>query len=73
MIRVLTDEEAVAAWDQQIERVARAFCQTCASNPGVSIEALSQVLWMVNGPKWMGGSDLARARVRAKAMMETGG
>jgi hypothetical protein len=69
VILVLTDEEAVAASDQQIERVARAFRQTCASNPGVSIEALSQILCMVNGPDWMSGSDMARARARTKAMV----
>ena len=43
-----------------------AFISTRIAYPGTSIEALAQVLWMVNGPDWIGASDMARAKVRAK-------
>jgi hypothetical protein len=68
MMIELTDEESVAHADKQVERVADAMVATCSRYPGTSIEALSQVLYMVNGANWICASDMARARVRAKAM-----
>jgi hypothetical protein len=68
MITVLTDEEAVASSDELIAKVARAIVTTRIMHPEASIEALSQVLFIVNGPDWISGSDMARARVAAKKM-----
>ena len=66
MIHVLTDEESVAHADDLIKRVTEAFIYTRIAHPGASVEALAQVLWMVNGPDWISASDMARAKVRAK-------
>ncbi len=68
MLQVMSDEEAVAASDQQIATVAEAMAHTMRMYPDVPVEALSQVLSMVNGQNWMNGSDMARARVKAKAI-----
>ena len=66
MIRILTDEESVECADKAIGGLVTAFISTRIAYPGTSIEALAQVLWMVNGPDWIGASDMARAKVRAK-------
>jgi hypothetical protein len=72
MTNTLTDEEAVAFSEELIERVARAFYSICAQvsilEREVLLEAMSHVLWMVNGRDWISASDMARARVRAKGM-----
>ncbi len=68
MLRELTDEEAISGADRQIEQVADALVATCRVHPGTTLEALSQVLFMVNGKDWICASDMARAMVRAKAM-----
>lgn len=67
-MHVLTDEDAVASSEEQIERIARAFVSVCSLHPGTSIDALSMVLWIANGANWISASDMARARVRAKGM-----
>lgn len=66
MLRVLTDEESVAHSDKLIASVAYAMKMTRSHYPGVPIEALCQVLFMVNGPEWMSHTDLARARIAAR-------
>lgn len=66
MLQVMTDEESVAWADDLISRVAEALFYACTAHPGTSIDALTQVLWTVNGQNWMGASDMARAKVRAK-------
>lgn len=67
MMRVLTDEESVAHADEMIAKVSKALAVTHAMHPHASIEALCQILFMVNGQDWMSAADMARARVLAKA------
>lgn len=66
MLRVLTDEESVAAADEQIAIVTAALRSTLTRFPETNLEALKQVLWMVNGQNWISPSDLARACVAAR-------
>ena len=66
MIQILTDEESVEATDAQIEKVRRALISTGLSYPGTPIDALRQVIFMVNGPDWLAASDWSRAVVAAK-------
>lgn len=73
MNHILTDEEAVASMDKRIETVAHAIALINAIYPDTSIEALAHLLLMVNGLDWMNGSDMARARVRAKEMVGSEG
>ena len=68
MMQVLTDEEAIAHSDALVERVAKAIACTRLMHPEVPIEALSQVLFMVNGQNWMSATDMARVRVKAKSL-----
>jgi hypothetical protein len=68
MLQVLTDEEAIAHADELVERVAQAIASTRLLHPAASVDALFQVLFMVNGKNWMGATDMARARVRARAL-----
>ncbi len=72
MMRILSDEESIAFSEQLVAKVTEAFVMTRISHPETSIEALSQVLFMVNGPDWMSPTDIARARVAARglAMMD---
>ena len=66
LLVVLTDEQSVAHSDELIAKVAYALRMTRASYPEASLEALSQILFMVNGPEWMSHSEMARARIAAK-------
>lgn len=66
MIYELTDEESIEHSDKLIEKVADAMACVVRMHHGTSVEALSQVLFMVNGQNWMSGIDMARARVAAK-------
>jgi hypothetical protein len=68
MLYTLTDEESVQASDEQIKRVAEAFASVCSLHKGTSVDALSMVLWMVNGGNWISASDMARAKVKAKGL-----
>ena len=68
MIEVLTDEEMVAYAETLIQKTASAIRMTRILHPGASIEALSQVLFMVNGASWMDATDMARVRLLAKKM-----
>lgn len=72
MFRVLTDEESIAYSDEMVSKVAKALAYTIIAHPGTAIEALSQVLFMVNGQDWMSASDMARARVKAREMIDAG-
>lgn len=72
MLRVMTDEESVASADEQIDKIAKAMAATMSRFPDVPIEALRQMLWMVNGPNWISGTDMARACIAAKRMRELG-
>lgn len=69
MLQVLTDEEAISHTNELVERVAQALAYTHHTHPAASMEALSQVLFMVNGQGWIGATDMARARVRAKSLI----
>lgn len=66
MLKVLTDEESVAFADEQIARVTQALSSTLLRFPETDIEALKQVLWMVNGSNWISPSDMSRACIAAR-------
>jgi|HubBroStandDraft_2_1064218.scaffolds.fasta_scaffold1906059_2 hypothetical protein len=69
MLRILTDEESVAHADEQIQSVSYALAATVRKHPGTSIEALTQVLYMVNGQSWIAHTDFARAREAARRLL----
>jgi hypothetical protein len=64
----LTDEETIAHAEEQVEHIAKAIACTRLIHPEASVEALAQVLLIVNGQGWIGATEMARARVRAKAL-----
>ena len=68
MLLELTDEEAVAHSDALVKRVAEALAYVRRVHPGAPTDALCRVLYMVNGKDWISASDMARARVMAKAL-----
>ena len=60
MIHVLTDEQAVAVADKQIERVADAIGMLLRQYPGIDLHAIDMLLWRVNGQNWICHTDWAR-------------
>jgi hypothetical protein len=67
-MHILTDEDAVAYTDKLIERVAKAITCVRLFHPDASVDALMQILFIVNGEGWMGATDMARVRILAKSL-----